>query len=160
MRIKARYNAVVSRLRKYLGTSFLSDARFMIAYPKRTCAFMQYYRYTTAFRSIFWVVDVCRGCSVGGEGVITLAHTVLWFLRYTLHFDQAIILQKHRINKACFLVFQYDSMRGSTGECDTYLSRKHSKCRVSHWIICILAQSRLLAERAQSISGLPRMQRM
>ena len=45
MRIKARYNALVSRLRKYLGTSFLSDARFMIAYPKRTCAFMQFYRY-------------------------------------------------------------------------------------------------------------------
>ena len=45
MRIKARYDALVSRLRKYLGTSFLSDARFIIAYPKRTCAFMQFYRY-------------------------------------------------------------------------------------------------------------------
>ena len=45
MRIKARYNALVARLRKYLGTSFLSDARFIIAYPKRTCAFMQFYRY-------------------------------------------------------------------------------------------------------------------
>ena len=47
MRIKARYNAVVSRLREYLGTSFLSDARFMIAYPKRTSAFMQFYRYNS-----------------------------------------------------------------------------------------------------------------
>ena len=47
MGIKARYDALVARLRKYLGTSFLSDARFMIAYPKRTCAFMQYYRYNS-----------------------------------------------------------------------------------------------------------------
>ena len=45
MGIKARYDALVSQLRKYLGTSFLSDARFIIAYPKRTCAFMQFYRY-------------------------------------------------------------------------------------------------------------------
>ena len=51
---------------------------------------------------------------------------------------------------------QYHSMRGNTGDRDTYLSRKHSQCRVSHWIICVLAQSRLLAERAQSISGLSR----
>ena len=45
MRIRARYNTVLSRLRSFLGTSFLSDARFMIAYPKRTCQFMQFYQY-------------------------------------------------------------------------------------------------------------------
>ena len=45
MRIKARYNAVILRLRKYLGTSFLSNARFLVAFQKRTSTFMQHYRY-------------------------------------------------------------------------------------------------------------------
>ena len=45
MRIKARYKALVSRLRQSLGISFLSDARFIVAFQKRTSTFMQYYRY-------------------------------------------------------------------------------------------------------------------
>ena len=63
LRVRDRCNMLISRLRKYLGTSFLSDARLVVAHPKRTSTFLQMYRY-----NFDPVSDRTSGFNKGWEG--------------------------------------------------------------------------------------------